>query len=164
MPLGLPEMKAHAANMPAKTAMAANRPPSSTILMRYHSKMEQADRRPAGIVIVGVFAVIAGLGEVVVGFTGNYLGILAHSINPSFAAGLTGAFYGLGGLSFLVTRRKWGAALGMLFIGAEIAGRIYLMATGIAAASGTDATKILIGGSIALALIIYVASHWKSFK
>jgi hypothetical protein len=52
----------------------------------------------------------------------------------------------------------------MLFIGAEIAGRIYLMATGIAAASGTDATKILIGGSIALALIIYVASHWKSFK
>jgi hypothetical protein len=57
-----------------------------------------------------------------------------------------------------------GEPLGMLFIGAEIAGRIYLMATGIAAASGTDATKILIGGSIALALIIYVASHWKSFK
>jgi uncharacterized membrane protein len=126
--------------------------------------MEQADRRrPVGILIVGVFAFIAGLGEIVVGFTGNYLGILAHSIPPSFSAGLTGVFYSLGGLSLLITPKKWGAVLGMFFIGAEIIGRIYLVATGIAPASGADAIKILIGGLIAFALIFYIASNWKSF-
>jgi hypothetical protein len=104
--------------------------------------MEQADRpRPVGILVVGVFAFIAGLGEIVVGFTGNYLGILTHSITPSFSAGLTGVFYSVGGLSLLVTRKKWGAVLGMFFIGAEIVGRIYLVVTGIAPASGADAIK-----------------------
>ncbi len=127
--------------------------------------MKSANRRPpVGIIIVGVFAVIAGLGEIVVGFAGNYLGILAHSIAPSFSAGLTGLFYSLGGLSVLVTRKKWGAAFGMLFIGAEILGRVYLVATGIAPASGPDAVKILIGGLIALAIIVYIAFKWKSFN
>jgi uncharacterized membrane protein len=125
--------------------------------------MEQADRRPVGIIVVGIFALIAGLGEVVVGFTGNYLGILAHRITPSFATGLTGVFYSLGGLFLLLSRRKWAAALGMLFLGAEIAGRIYLVATGTAPASGADAIKILIGGLIALALMIYVAFQWRYF-
>src|SRR5579872_1043599 len=126
--------------------------------------MEQAGRRPAGIIVVGIFALVAGLGEVVVGFTGNYLGILAHNIRPSFATGLTGVFYSLGGLFLLVSRRKWGAALGMLFLSAEIAGRIYLVATGTVPASGADAIKVLIGGLIALALIIYVGSHWRDFS
>jgi len=52
----------------------------------------------------------------------------------------------------------------MFFLGAEIAGRIYLVATGTVPASGTDAVKVLIGGLIALALIIYVAFHWKCFR
>jgi len=67
--------------------------------------MEQAQRCPIGIIVVGIFAFIAGLGEVVVGFTGNYLGILAHDIDPSFATGLTGVFYSLGGL-LILSRRK----------------------------------------------------------
>ena len=33
---------------------------------------------PVGIALVGAFATIAGIGEIVVGLTGNYLGILAH--------------------------------------------------------------------------------------
>ena len=52
----------------------------------------------------------------------------------------------------------------MLFIGAEILGRVYLVATGIAPASGPDAVKILIGGLIALAIIVYIAFKWKSFN
>lgn len=126
-------------------------------------RMEQVQRCPIGIIVVGIFAFIAGLGEVVVGFTGNYLGILAHDIDPSFATGLTGVFYSLGGL-LILSRRKWGVALGMFFLGAEIAGRIYLVATGTVPASGADAVKVLIGGLIALALIIYVALHWKCFR
>ena len=121
-------------------------------------------RRPTGILVVGAFAFIAGLGEVVVGLTGNYLGILAHSMAPSLSTGIVGMFYSLGGLSLLVTRKKWGAVLGMLFIAAEILGRVYLIATGIAPATGRDAIKILIGGLIALALIAYIARKWKCFE
>lgn len=121
-------------------------------------------RRPIGIVVIGVFAFIAGLGEVVVGFTGNYLGILAHSMTPSVSTGIVGMFYSLGGLSLLITRKKWGAVLGMLFIATEIVGRVYLMVVGIAPASGGDAIKILIGGLIALALIAYIARKWRCFE
>ena len=117
----------------------------------------------AGILAVGAFAIIAGAAEIVVGLTGNSLGILHHSMAPSFAAGLAGAFYCLGGASIL-TLRKWGAAVGMVFIGAEIAARLYLVATGLAASRSADFIKIMIGAAIALAIIAYVAACWKKFS
>jgi hypothetical protein len=52
-----------------------------------------------------------------------------------------GAFYSLGGLC-LLTMKKWGAALGILFIGAEILGRVYLVMAGIAPSTGPDAMRI----------------------
>jgi hypothetical protein len=119
--------------------------------------------RPIGITIVAVFAIIAGLGEIMVGFTGNYLGILSTSMAPAFSTGIVGAFYSLGGVSLLITRKKWGAVLSIIFIGTEILGRVYLVMTGIAPSSGTDAAKIVVGGTIALALIFYIGSKWKSF-
>ena len=90
-----------------------------------------------------------GLGEVVVGFAGNYLGILSKAIAPANSTIVVGVFYILGGVCLLLTRRKWGAALSMLFIGAEILGRIYLVLVGIAPSSGPDAIKIFIGGTSA---------------
>ena len=82
--------------------------------------------RHVGMTVVSIFAIIAGLGEVVVGFKGNYLGILSKDIRPSISTALIGAFYSLGCLS-LLTMKKWGAALGILFISAEILGRVYLV-------------------------------------
>src|SRR5260370_42238673 len=79
--------------------------------------------RHIGITAVSIFAIVAGLGEIVVGFTGNYLGILSKDIRPSLSTAVIGAFYSLGGLS-LLTMRKWGAVLGILFISAEILGRV----------------------------------------
>ena len=105
---------------------------------------------PVGIALVGAFATIAGIGAIIVGLTGNYLGILAHSIPSATSAIIIGAFYSLGGLSIL-TIRKLGAALGIL-------GMI-----GIAPSTGGDAIKIVIGGLIALAVVGYVASQWKKF-
>jgi hypothetical protein len=119
--------------------------------------------RPTGITIVAVFAIISGLGEIVVGFTGNYLGILSKSIAPAVSAVIIGAFYSIGGLSLLVTRKKWGAVLSIIFIGAEILGRVFLVMTGIAPSNGTDAVKITVGGAIALALVLYIGLKWKSF-
>jgi hypothetical protein len=98
-----------------------------------------------------------------VGFTGNYLGILSKDIRPSLSTAVIGAFYSLGGLS-LLTMRKWGAVLGILFISAEILGRVYLVMAGIAPSSGGDALKVVIGGAIALAVILHICSQWKKFE
>ena len=115
-----------------------------------------------GIALVGAFATIAGIGEIVVGLTGNYLGILAHSIPPATSTIIIGAFCSLGGLSIL-TMRKSGAALAFFFIACEVLGRLYLLMIGIAPSTGGDALKIAIGGVIALAVIGYVPSQWKKF-
>ena len=116
-----------------------------------------------GILAAGVFAIVAGLGEIIVGVTGNYLGILSKPLEPSAVTALVGACYSLGG-AFILTLTKWGAALGMVFVAAEILGRIYLVATGVAPSTGPDAIKIAIGTAIALALIGYVASQWRLFR
>ncbi|WP_322418797.1 hypothetical protein [Mesorhizobium huakuii] len=131
--------------------------------MEQNSVAKPPNRRSTGVIVVGIFAVIAGLGEVVVGFTGNYLGILSNSMTPSFSTGVVGLFYSLGGFFLLITRMKWGAVLAISFIGAEILGRIYLIAIGIAPGKGFDAVKILVGGLIALGLIIYILFKWRSF-
>ncbi|MBV9339555.1 MAG: hypothetical protein JO159_01530 [Acidobacteria bacterium] len=60
--------------------------------------------------------------------------------------------------------KKWGAGLSVVFLSAEILGRIYLVLTGIAPSKGKDAVKILIGGVIALALIVYVGFQWSKFE
>jgi len=118
-------------------------------------------RRPVGIIIVAIFAIIAGVGEMVVGVTGNFLGILSKSMEPAFSTTVIGAFYCLGGLSLLITRKKWGAALSIAFIGAEILGRVYLVTAGTAPSSGTDLVKIFVGGAIAFAIMLYIG--WQSF-
>ena len=59
-----------------------------------------------GIALVGAFATIAGIGEIIVGSTGNYLGVLAHSIPPAISTIIIGAFYSLGGLSMLTMRKS----------------------------------------------------------
>jgi hypothetical protein len=112
--------------------------------------------------VISAFAIASGINEVVVGLTGNFLGILSKPIPPSFATVAVGAFYSLAGLS-LVTMKKWGAGLSILFLSAEILGRIYLVVRGIAPSKGGDAVKVLIGGLIALALIVYVGFQWKKF-
>jgi len=118
-------------------------------------------KRDFRVLIVGAFAAVAGIGEVVVGITGNYLGILSHPMAPSIATAVVGAFYSLGGL-FILTLRKWGAAIGILFIVAEVLGRVYLVGTGITPAHGLDGLKIVVGGVIALALVAYALWRWRS--
>ena len=112
--------------------------------------------------MVAIFAVIAGLGEVVVGFTGNTFGILSKDLKPNAATAIVGAFYCLGGLS-LLTMKKWGAVLGIVFISAEILGRVYLVSFGIGPSRGEDVVKIVIGGAIALGVVLYACSQWNKF-
>jgi hypothetical protein len=50
-------------------------------------------------------------------------------------------FYMLGGLALLITRRLWGTVLSLVFIGAEVLGRVYLLQTGAAPRSGADSLR-----------------------
>jgi len=78
--------------------------------------------RHLGITAVAIFAIIVGIGEMIVGFTGNFLGILSTPLMPPSSTIIIGLCYILGGLSFL-TMRKRGAALGMIFVAAVLLGR-----------------------------------------
>jgi hypothetical protein len=55
--------------------------------------------------------------------------------------------------------RKSGAVLAIRFFSAEILGRVYLVMAGIAPSSGGDAVKVVIGGTIALAVIRCICSQ-----
>jgi hypothetical protein len=59
--------------------------------------------------------------------------------------------------------KKWGAVLGIVFIAAEILGRLYLACVGIAPSKGGDAYKIAVGGAVVLGVILYICSQWKKF-
>lgn len=72
-----------------------------------------SSRRRLRIIVIAAFAILSGMGEIIVGVTGNYLGILKERITPSIATAIVGMFYLLAGLSLLM-RTKRGAALAML--------------------------------------------------
>lgn len=119
--------------------------------------MTRATRRPRDVIVVAVLLIVFGLGEIWVGMFGNFLGILSQAIPPSAATAIVGAFYSLGGVALLVTRRRWGAILSLIFIGAEVLGRAYLVATGVAPSHGADFYKIVIGAIIAIGFMSYIA-------
>lgn len=124
-------------------------------------------RRPRDILVLAAILIIFGLGEIWVGFFGNYLGILSKSIPPSVATAIVGFFYCLGGLMLLITRRPWGTTLSLIFIGCEVLGRAYLVAIGIAPARGPDLVKIIIGGLIAIGFMVYIGLRtlaWRRAK
>lgn len=121
-------------------------------------------KRPTGVLVVAVLAILFGLGEVWVGWRGNYLNILSTRLRPSAATAAVGLFYVLGGVALLITRKRWGTVLSMVFIGAEVLGRIYLVVIGVAPRSGPDLFKIVIGGLIAVGFMLYIGLHsaWRA--
>jgi hypothetical protein len=113
-----------------------------------------------GLTIVSIFAVIASLGEIAVSIRGNYPGILFRGIRPSFSRSVIGSLFSLGGLS-LLTMKKWGAVLGIVFITAEIFGGVYVVMAGVVPSQGGDVVKILAGGAFTLVVILSVGFQWK---
>ncbi|NLF52312.1 MAG: hypothetical protein GX577_14380 [Leptolinea sp.] len=114
----------------------------------------------SGVILVAIYCIIAGLAEIWVGITGNWMGILSTPLKPSFWTALIGIFYLLAGIS-LIPQNKPGAVLGIVFIGLEILARINLVLIGVYPSQGVDLFKSIIGAIIALALIFYLFSQWK---
>ena len=131
--------------------------------MDFSNKALQQKTNRLGITVVAIYAIFAGLAEVYVGLTGNFLGILSTPLKPAIETVIIGACYLLGGL-FLGTKRKWGAILGMLFIFVEILARINAIRAGVVPAGGVDFIKVVIGAAIAVFVILYIASQWKTYN
>jgi hypothetical protein len=93
-----------------------------------------------GIALVGAFATIAGIGEIVVGLTG----LLGHLGAQHSAGDFDGHYRRLlqSGRPLDLDHEKIGAALGILLIACEVLGRLYLVMIGIAPSTGGDAIKI----------------------
>ena len=121
--------------------------------------------RPKGIVVAGLLMVIFGIAEVATGFTGRFFGGISVTTSTEYtvAAAASGACYSLAGLSVL-TMRKLGAGLSILFICAELLGRIYLVSAGLYPLSGIDESSFIAGSIIALIFILFIGLRWKSFR
>jgi hypothetical protein len=118
--------------------------------------------RRTGVRIAAAYCIFAGLSEVWVGITGNWMGLLSTPLKPSFWTALVGAFYVAAGIS-LSLKNRTGALLGIVFILLEVLGRVYLVRTGNYPSRGPDFVKSVVGGVIALLVVVYLVSQWRKF-
>jgi hypothetical protein len=112
--------------------------------------------------MVAAYCIFAGLSEVWVGISGNWMGVLSTPLKPSLRTALVGTFYVAAGIS-LLSKRRTGALLGIVLILLEVLGRVYLVRIGRYPSSGPDFVKSVVGGVIAILLVVYLVTQWKKF-
>jgi hypothetical protein len=128
--------------------------------------MEPVNRsRPFGIIVAAAFTVIAGLAEVVTGFTHNFFGITTSSVSVfTYSSAVIGLCYLAAGL-LILTMRRWAAALALVLLGADIVGRLVLVFTGLYPTDSLKNTLSVIAGTALVALVaLYVVWKRKSFR
>jgi hypothetical protein len=126
--------------------------------------MKINQRRPRGLTAVAVLMILFGLAEMVTSFTHKFFGISTAAARAgTYAAAAIGALYILSGL-LVLTRKKWAAALAIIFLIADIVGRIALVVIGFYPAdSFRQEFAIITGTAIVGVFAIYIGSRWKSF-
>jgi small-conductance mechanosensitive channel len=132
---------------------------------RPEKDMANKVKRPLGIVIVAILMILFGLAEVVTSFTHNFFGISTSSISLfTYSAAAIGLFYVIAGLLSL-TMKKWAAMLAIVFLIADIVGRIALVAAGLYPLNSTEQIfAIIVGTVIAVIFAIYIGLKLKSFR
>lgn len=122
-------------------------------------------RRPRGMVIAGALMIIFGIAEVAAGFTGRFFGGISVPTSTEYTvvAAAAGACYSLAGLSVL-SMRRWGARLGIVFLCSELLGRLYLVSNGLYPFSGIDESSVIAGSIIAVLFALYIGFSWKRFR
>src|ERR1700741_5248184 len=87
--------------------------------------------RPGGIVFVAVLMIVFGLAEVMTGFTHHFLGLrIAEGTTATYAGTCIGLLYAVAGL-FILSMRRWAAALALVILITVIVGRIAMVVTGL---------------------------------
>ena len=121
--------------------------------------------RPFGIIVAAAFTVIAGLAEVVTGFTHTFFGITTSSVAIfTYTSVVIGLCYLAAGL-LILTMKRWAAALALVLLGADIVGRLVLVFTGLYPTDSLKNTLSVIAGTVLVVLVaLYIVWKWKFFK
>lgn len=109
--------------------------------------------------------IIFGLAEVVTGFTHRFFGISTSTATIfTYAASAIGGFYVASGL-LMLTMKKWAAALAIVLLIADVAGRIALVDARLYPLSSFEQVFALGAGTgIAVVFAIYIAVKWRLYK
>ncbi len=122
-------------------------------------------KRPLDLTVIAVFMILAGSAEVVTGFTHNFFGVMTSSQAIfTYSSALIGVFYAASGV-LILTMKKWAAALAILLLGLDVAGRIALVISGLYPTDTFKNTFAIIAGTLIAALIaVYIGWKWKSYR
>ena len=117
------------------------------------------------IAVVALLMILFGCAEVVTAFRHKFFGIsTSTAMIFTYAAAAIGGFYVAGGL-LILTLRKWAAALAIVLLVADVAGRIALVVAGLYPLNSIEQTfAIVVGTLIAIAFGIFIAMQWKILK
>ena len=120
--------------------------------------------RHRGLTAIALLMILFGLAEVVTSFTHKFFGISTAAVRAgTYMAAAIGGLYILSGV-LVLTMKKWAAALAIVCLIADIAGRIALVRTGF---YPTDSFRqecaIITGTAVVAAFAVYIGSKWKHF-
>ncbi|MGB6430489.1 MAG: hypothetical protein WBF06_07875 [Candidatus Acidiferrales bacterium] len=124
------------------------------------------NHRPTrGIAVAAVLMILFGLAEVATSFTHKFFGIATTAASPgTYIAATIGVLYTLSGL-LVLTMKKWAAALAIVFLLTDIAGRAALVGASFYPTNSFRQIFAIITGTVVVALFaIYIGSNWKSFN
>ena len=120
--------------------------------------------RPRGILFSAAFMILAGLAEVVTGFTHSFFGIHTSAEAVfTYSAAAIGICYAAAGL-LLLTMQKRAAAIAMVLLAADAIGRLALVAGGYYPLDTVrNVFSIIAGTALVILFITYIGWKWKDF-
>ncbi len=109
--------------------------------------------------------ILFGLAEVATGFRHNFFGITTSiATMMTYSGAAIGSFYVVAGL-LILTMQRWAAALAIVLLGADVIGRIVLVAVGFYPTNSLENILGIIAGTIiAIIFAIYIGWKWKTFR
>jgi peptidoglycan/LPS O-acetylase OafA/YrhL len=121
--------------------------------------------RPRTITIVASLMIIFGFAEIITGFAHNFFGLhtAQGAISTYMGAGI-GALYAAAGFAVLTMKRR-AAMLAIMLLLIVVAGRIYMVTTGLYPVNTPrQAVAMIIGTSIAASFAIFIALRRSAFR
>jgi hypothetical protein len=121
-------------------------------------------RRRLGHTIVAALMIAFGVAEIVTGVTHEFAGVVTtHARAATWAGVAIGALY-VGAGVLVLTRRRRAAALAVLALAGDVAGRAAMVAAGLYPMhSARQAFAIALGTAIVIAFAIYITATRRSF-
>lgn len=128
------------------------------------SALQKKGKRTTGIDIASALMIVFGLTEVYTSFSHSFFGISTSSDTIAvYTSTLIGVFYIAAGIAILPMKR-WGATLAILFLGLDIAARIFLVAVGLYPTNSFEnIVGIVTGTIIAVIFALYIFLKWRSY-